>query len=40
MGSRTGKRGVFNMKFAAYEKVPQEVQDELLATYAAEEKDE
>jgi len=28
------------MKFAAYEKVPQEVQEELLATYAAEEKDE
>ena len=40
LSSLTGGRGVFNMKFAAYEKVPQEVQDELLATYAAEEKDE
>jgi hypothetical protein len=28
------------MKFAAYEKVPQEVQEELLAAYAAEEKEE
>ena len=40
LSSLTGGRGVFNMKFAAYEKVPQEVQEELLATYAAEEKDE
>ncbi len=40
LSSLTGGRGVFNMKFAAYEKVPQEVQDELLAAYAAEEKDE
>jgi elongation factor G len=40
LSSLTGGRGVFNMKFAAYEKVPQEVQDELLATYAAEEKEE
>jgi elongation factor G len=40
LSSLTGGRGVFNMKFAAYEKVPQEVQDELLTAYAAEEKDE
>jgi elongation factor G len=40
LSSLTGGRGVFNMKFAAYEKVPQEVQEELLAAYAAEEKDE
>ena len=40
LSSLTGGRGVFNMKFANYEKVPQEVQDELLATYAAEEKEE
>ena len=40
LSSLTGGRGVFNMKFANYEKVPQEVQDELLAAYAAEEKDE
>ena len=40
LSSLTGGRGVFNMKFAGYEKVPQEVQDELLAAYAAEEKDE
>ena len=40
LSSLTGGRGVFNMKFAAYEKVPQEVQEELLAAYAAEEKEE
>lgn len=40
LSSLTGGRGVFNMKFAGYEKVPQEVQDELLAAYAAEEKEE
>lgn len=40
LSSLTGGRGIFNMKFAAYEKVPQEVQDELLAAYAAEEKEE
>ena len=40
LSSLTGGRGVFNMKFSAYEKVPQEVQDELLAAYAAEEKEE
>ncbi|MEI8114488.1 MAG: elongation factor G [Bacteroidia bacterium] len=40
LSSLTGGRGVFNMKFANYEKVPQEVQEELLAAYAAEEKEE
>lgn len=40
LSSLTGGRGQFNMKFASYEKVPQEVQDELLAAYAAEEKEE
>lgn len=40
LSSLTGGRGVFNMKFSAYEKVPQEVQEELLAAYAAEENDE
>lgn len=40
LSSLTGGRGVFNMKFNGYEKVPQEVQDELLASYAAEEKEE
>lgn len=40
LSSLTGGRGVFNMKFASYEKVPQEVQDELLAAYAAEEKED
>lgn len=40
LSSLTGGRGVFNMKFSAYEKVPQEVQDELLAAYAAEEKED
>ena len=40
LSSLTGGRGVFNMKFAAYEKVPQEVQEELLTAYASEEKEE
>jgi elongation factor G len=40
LSSLTGGRGVFNMKFANYEKVPQEVQEELLTAYAAEEKEE
>jgi len=40
LSSLTGGRGVFNMKFANYEKVPQEVQEELLEAYAAEEKEE
>lgn len=40
LSSLTGGRGLFNMKFSGYEKVPQEVQDELLAAYAAEENEE
>jgi len=40
LSSLTGGRGVFNMKFSNYEKVPQEVQEELLTAYAAEEKEE
>ncbi len=40
LSSLTGGRGIFNMKFSGYEKVPQEVQDELLAAYAAEQKEE
>ncbi|HBL77982.1 MAG: elongation factor G [Bacteroidetes bacterium GWF2_42_66] len=40
LSSLTGGRGRFTMKFAEYEKVPQDVQDELLAAYAAEQDDE
>ncbi len=40
LSSLTGGRGRFTMKFAEYEKVPQEVQEELLAAYAAEQEDE
>ncbi len=40
LSSLTGGRGRFSMKFAEYEKVPQDVQDELLAAYAAEQEDE
>jgi len=40
LSSLTGGRGRFSMNFAAYEKVPQDVQDELLAAYAAEESEE
>ncbi len=36
LSSVTQGRGRFNMSFNGYEKVPQEVQDELLHTYAAE----
>lgn len=36
LSSITQGRGRFNMSFDGYEKVPQEVQDELLHTYAAE----
>ncbi|MGD9931378.1 MAG: elongation factor G [Mangrovibacterium sp.] len=36
LSSITQGRGRFSIKFDGYEKVPQEVQDELLATYAAE----
>jgi elongation factor G len=40
LSSLTGGRGVFTTRFANYEKVPPEVQEELLAAYAAEEKEE
>jgi elongation factor G len=36
LSSITQGRGSFNLEFAGYEKVPQEIQDELLAAYAAE----
>jgi len=36
LSSITQGRGMFNLKFDSYEKVPQEVQDELLSTYTAE----
>jgi elongation factor G len=40
LSSLTGGRGLFSMKFASYEKVPAEVQDELLKAYEAEQKEE
>jgi elongation factor G len=40
LSSNTGGRGYYSMKFAEYAAVPGEVQDELLKTYEAEEKDE
>lgn len=36
LSSITQGRGMFSLEFAGYEKVPQEIQDELLAAYAAE----
>ena len=36
LSSITQGRGMFNLSYSGYEKVPQEVQDELLAAYAAE----
>jgi elongation factor G len=36
LSSITQGRGSFSLEFAGYEKVPQEIQDELLAAYAAE----
>ncbi len=36
LSSITQGRGAFSLEFAGYEKVPQEIQDELLAAYAAE----
>jgi elongation factor G len=36
LSSITGGRGVFNISFDGYEKVPADVQDELLKAYAAE----
>ncbi|MFV0377502.1 MAG: hypothetical protein ACK5JD_09390, partial [Mangrovibacterium sp.] len=40
LSSLTQGRGRFNISFDGYEKVPQEVQDELLHAYAAESDDE
>jgi len=40
LSSLTGGRGLFSIKYASYEKVPSEVQDELLKAYAAEQDEE
>ncbi len=40
LSSITGGRGVFNVSFDGYEKVPAEVQDELLKAYEAEQEEE
>ncbi len=40
LSSITGGRGVFNVAFDGYEKVPAEVQDELLKAYEAEQEEE
>lgn len=40
LSSVTGGRGVFSMSFDGYEKVPTDVQDELLKAYAAEQEEE
>jgi len=40
LSSITGGRGVFNISFDNYEKVPAEVQDELLKAYEAEQEEE
>ncbi|RIH65376.1 elongation factor G [Mariniphaga sediminis] len=40
LSSITGGRGVFNIAFDGYEKVPAEVQDELLKAYEAEQDEE
>lgn len=40
LSSITGGRGVFNFSFDRYEKVPAEVQDELLKAYEAEQEEE
>ncbi len=40
LSSITGGRAFYSMSFAKYDKVPPEVQEQLLATYAAEQKDE
>lgn len=40
LSSITGGRGVFKMKFDDYEKVPADVQDELLKAYEAEQEEE
>lgn len=40
LSSITGGRAFYSMKFSKYEKVPAEIQEELLATYAAESNEE
>jgi len=40
LSSVTGGRGVFSMTYAGYEKVPSDVQDELLKAYAKEQEEE
>jgi elongation factor G len=40
LSSLTGGRGIFNMTFDGYEKVPQEIQDELLKAYEEEQKED
>lgn len=40
LSSLTQGRGIFSIAFDGYEKVPQEVQDELLAAYATEQEEE
>ncbi len=40
LSSITGGRGIFNISFDNYEKVPAEVQEELLKAYEAEQEDE
>jgi elongation factor G len=40
LSSVTGGRGLFNIAFDGYEKVPSEVQDELLKAYEAEQEEE
>jgi len=40
LSSITGGRASYTMKYSSYEKVPPEVQDQLLAAYAAEQNDE
>ena len=40
LSSITGGRATFGMKFAGYEKVPAEIQDELLKAYHEAEEDE
>jgi elongation factor G len=40
LSSLTGGRGIFNMKFDGYEKVPPEIQEELLKSYEEEQKED
>jgi len=40
LSSLTGGRGIFNMKFDGYEKVPPEIQEELLKAYEEEQKED